>query len=68
MTIDLTDANNAGWMSFTTREMGYTADGRDRLLVQRGNVRYAIVAIDTDDQGYPDAVDVLQRHDQVDDG
>ena len=68
MTIDLTGPENAGWMSFTAKEMGFTADRRDRLLVQRGNIAYAIVAIDTDDQGYPADVDVLHREEHVSDG
>ena len=68
MTIDLTQGEDAGWMSFTIEDEGEMPDGRRRVRINRGRSKHAIVAIETDDAGVPVRAETIDHADGVSDG
>ena len=69
MTIDLTDGENAGWMSFGAKEHGMIDDGSVRLIeIYRQQHQHAIVEVDLDDDGKPIKARTTKQTDAVDDG
>jgi len=61
MTIDLTNAADAGWMSFTLDDEGEMDDGRRRARINRGKSRHIIIAIETDENDVPTDVEIIER-------
>ena len=68
MTIDLTQGEDAGWMSFTIEDEGTMPDGRRRVRINRGRSKHAIVAIETDDERKLVRATTIDHADGVSDG
>ena len=68
MTIDLTNAADAGWMSFTAEDAGTTDDGRQRIRINRGKYDHAIIAVEEGEDGETAMIEELDRSDDVSDG